>query len=255
MNTYPVKKLAKLAGVSVRTLHLYDEIGLLKPAVRTEARYRFYGEEELLRLQQILFYKELGFSLQEIGELLDDPEFDLCGALENHKAALLERRLRVDAMLKTIDKTIQHLKEKNMLQPEELYEGLPKETAEAWRKEALAKYGEEATHAENTLRKMSKEEITKLKAEQETISRSLLALMNEDPASEKVQQTIALHYANIRAFWGTTHSPDAQGEAYAGLGKLYTEDERFTKVDGKSQPGFAAFLQKAMAHFTETKLK
>ena len=77
MENYSVKKLSDLAGVSVRTLHLYDEIGLLKPSVRTSAGYRLYGERELLRLQQVLFYKELDFSLQEIAAILDHPEFDV----------------------------------------------------------------------------------------------------------------------------------------------------------------------------------
>ncbi|MBA4145294.1 MAG: MerR family transcriptional regulator, partial [Cytophaga sp.] len=88
MVSYSVKELSEIAGVSVRTLHLYDEIGLLKPSTRTEARYRLYGENELLRLQQILFYKELGISLEEIRSILDDPEFDLLQALESHKVAL-----------------------------------------------------------------------------------------------------------------------------------------------------------------------
>src|SRR5688572_8269383 len=101
---YSVKQLAKLAGVSVRTLHLYDQLGLLKPAVRTEARYRLYGEPELLRLQQILFYKELGLPLQEIGEILDDPDFDLVKALGDHRKALQEQGKKIKVLLGTIDK-------------------------------------------------------------------------------------------------------------------------------------------------------
>ena len=88
MKKYSVKKLAKLAGVTVRTLHHYDKIDLLKPALRSDKHYRYYGQEELLRLQQILFYKELGFPLQEIKEILEDPDFDLIEALESHKKAL-----------------------------------------------------------------------------------------------------------------------------------------------------------------------
>ena len=92
MDNYSVKKLSQLAGVSVRTLHLYDKMGLLKPSVRTEARYRLYGEKELLRLQQILFYRELDIPLKDIQTILDDPEFDLLKALEAHKKALLARK-------------------------------------------------------------------------------------------------------------------------------------------------------------------
>src|SRR5262245_34738395 len=124
MEKYSVKKLARLAGVSVRTLHLYDQMGLLTPSVRTEARYRLYGQKELLRLQQILFYRELDLPLKEIGEILDDPAFDLAQALENHKVFLYEERERINKLIGTIDKTLDHLKNKTMLEVEELYDGL-----------------------------------------------------------------------------------------------------------------------------------
>lgn len=91
MDNYSVKKLAKLAGVSVRTLHLYDKMGLLRPSVRTEARYQPYGEKELLYLQQILFHRELDFPLKDNSTILDDPAFNLVQALEGHRKALLAR--------------------------------------------------------------------------------------------------------------------------------------------------------------------
>lgn len=256
MKQYSVKQLAKLAGVSVRTLHLYDEQGLLKPAIRTEARYRMYGEAELLRLQQILFYKELDFSLHTIGEILNDPHFDLIQALESHKLALHRRQERIQALLATLDKTIHHLKTEQMLSHEELYEGFPKETAESYRKEAMTKYGTaEVEKSENHLRSLGKEGFQKLKAEMEDIAAKLNALRQEDPQSAVVQQQIARHYHNIRGFWGTSNSPDLQAEAYAGLGDLYVADERFTMVDGKANPEYAQFLQKAMRYFAETQLK
>ena len=144
MKQYSVKQLAKLAGVSVRTLHLYDEKGLLKPFVRTEAKYRYYGEKELLKLQQILFYKELDFSLQDIGDIMNDPDFDVINALESHKTALKARQNRLSTLLQTIDKTIFHLLNKDkMLQHEDLYEGLPKEKAEAYRAEAIERWGQD----------------------------------------------------------------------------------------------------------------
>mgnify|MGYP000865807544 FL=1 len=110
MKKYSAKGLSKLAGVSVRTLHHYDEIGLLKPAIRTEAKYRLYGENELLKLQQILFFKELDFSLKEIIDILDDPDFDLTVALESHKQALISKQERISVMLNTIEKTVLNLK-------------------------------------------------------------------------------------------------------------------------------------------------
>lgn len=252
---YPVKKLASMAGVSVRTLHLYDRIGLLKPAKRTEARYRLYGETELLRLQQILFYKELEFSLQEIADILDDPHFDFLEALEQHKQAILARRQRMDILLSTIDKTISNLQTTTKMKPEELYEGLPKEQAAAYRAEAIEKYGNEAVQrSEQTLMNMSKEDVQQLGKEQVAITQALAALIEEDPASEQVQALIARHYANIQAFWGTAGTGDPTADAYRGLGELYVQDERFTLADGKPQPEFARFLRAAMNHFADTKL-
>jgi len=87
-----VKELALLAGVTVRTLHHYDQINLLKPTIRTRAGYRQYGEKELLKLQQIMIYKELDISLNEIKNILDSPDFDVLSALENHKKSIKERR-------------------------------------------------------------------------------------------------------------------------------------------------------------------
>ena len=256
MTQYSVKKLAKLAGVSVRTLHLYDQMGLLKPSARTEAKYRLYGEKELLRLQQILFYKELDFPLQAIAQLLNNPQFDLFQALESHKIALQQRRDRISTLLVTIDKTMLHLKGKTMLTHQELYEGLPKEKSEAYRQGAIDKYGKkEAEHAENHLLNLGKAGFEQLKVEQQTIAQQLVALLNEDPTSPIVQEQVARHYANIRQFWGTVNSSDKQAEAYKGLGQLYVSDECFTMVNGQPNPEFALFLSKAMSHFADTTLK
>lgn len=256
MIQYSVKQLAQLAGISVRTLHLYDQLGLLKPNIRTVARYRLYGEKELLRLQQILFYKELDFPLQEIGKILDDPDFDLVEALLSHKNALEIRRDRIGTLLTTLDRTISKLKGGHMLTHEELYEGLPKEQAQAYRKEAIEKYGKETVeHSENALRQLTKDQYAQLSTESEAIRRELALMINEDPKSAQVQALIARHYENIRMFWGTAHTSDKQAEAYKGLGQLYVDDERFTIIDGKPNPVYARFMCKAMAYFAETHLK
>ncbi len=256
MKQYSVRQLSKLAGVSVRTLHLYDQVGLLKPSVRTEAGYRLYGEKELLRLQQILFYKELDFSLQDIKRILDQPDFDLTQALESHKVALQARKDRIAVLLLTIDKTILKLKGEIMLTHEELYEGLPGDKAESYRKEAVKAYGkEQVEQSENHLRKMGKNGFEALKAEQLDIAQQLASLIKEDPTSELVQQQIARHYANVRQFWGTAGTADPQAEAYSGLGELYVNDERFTMAEGRPNPEFAQFMRKAMQFFADTRLK
>jgi len=246
-----VKKFAALAGVSVRTLHLYDQIGLLKPSIRTEKKYRLYGTAEAIRLQQILFYKELEVPLKEIAEILDDPQFDILTALELHKKALQQRKDRLNTLLQTINKTIGHLKNRTMLSTEELYNGLPKETAEAWRKEAKQKWGSSFERSENHLRNKTKQDFEHLKELASANLKKLLNLINVDPTSEKVQKEIAVHYDIIREFWGTTGAPEKQAEAYAGLGDLYVNDDRYTSQEGKHNPAFSQFMNKAMKHFAK----
>lgn len=258
MENYSVKKLSKLAGISARTLHYYDQIGLLKPSIRTEAKYRFYGKKELLRLQQILFYKELDFSLKEICEIMDNPEFDLLVALLNHKVELKKRQDRIETLIDTIDKTIfnQFKYKKKMLKPEELYVGLSKETAETYRAEAIKKYGLDAVEtSEKSLLKLTKKQIVDLREEQIEITNHLYSLMNESYDGDKVQNVIAKHYVVTRKFWGTHNSKDSQSEQYSGLGELLTTDERFTEIDGNPQPELAKFMNKAMTHFANTQLK
>ncbi|WP_233507751.1 MerR family transcriptional regulator [Adhaeribacter pallidiroseus] len=246
--------MAALAGVSVRTLHLYDQMGLLKPAIRTEKNYRLYGKAEALRLQQILFYKELQVPLREIAEILDDPQFNPLSALELHKKELQQQKDRLETLLQTIDKTINHLKNKTMLSTEELYAGLPRETAEAWQQEAKEKWGFDFERSQNYLLNKSKPEFESLKEQAKANQIKLLSLMGEEPTSEQVQKVIAKHYLIIREFWGTAGSPDKQAEAYAGLADLYVTDERYTSQQGQPNPAFAQFLNKAMKHYAK-KLK
>ncbi len=256
MKKYTAKGLSKLAGVSVRTLHHYDHIGLLKPAIRTEAKYRLYGENELLKLQQILFFKELDFSLKEIIDILDNPGFDLIEALESHKQALVTKQGRISDMLRTIEKTVLNLKEKKMITDDELYDGFPKGKAKEIRGQAIEKYGIETIETSETyLKKLSKEQLRRLKDEQKEIFKTLFGISTKEPEDESVQLEIARHYKNVRRFWGTDGSVDSQWRAYKGLGDLYIADERFSMIDGKAQPEFALFLSKAMAHFAITQLK
>lgn len=251
MMQYTVKKLAKMAGVSVRTLHVYDQIGLLKPSIRTEAKYRLYGEKELLRLQQILFYKELDIPLQEIKQILDKPDFDILDALKSHKLALGVRLSRIRAMIDTIDKTMFNLKEGKMLKHEELYGGLPKEQAEVFRKEAIEKWGMDVVEkSEYQLKNMTKADLNLLKDAFMDVNKQLEASKNQEPQSANVQQLVAKHYGFIAQFWGS--KPTA--EAYKGLGELYVSDERYTLQDGKTNPTFTRFMQEAMAYFADNNL-
>jgi DNA-binding transcriptional MerR regulator len=249
---YSVKQIARLAGVTVKTLHLYDKIGLLKPSVRTWANHRQYGHAELLRLQQILFYRELDIPLKSIIEIMDDPHFDLTKALAGHRTALTARRDRLNTLLATIDKTINHLQNKTMSTIEELYEGMPKEQAEAYRREAIEKWGEDTVvRSEKALLEMDKLDLEKLKADQKDIAQKLRALVKHDPESKEVQEQIARHYANIRAFWGVSDPTDLRANAYKGLADLYMSDERYAATDGKPDAEYAAFMRTGMHCFAD----
>ncbi len=257
MKQYSVSKLSKLSGVTVRTLHHYDKIGLLKPSDRSEVGYRYYGEGELLRLQQILFYKELGFSLKEIEAVLNDPDFDLVTALKGHKELLKKRRSRIATLLNTIDQTITYLtNDKTTMEPKKLYEGLPKEMGTTIRQEAIKKYGQEAiTKSEQELLQLNKADYVRLKEKLEKVTLELFKLKDEEPKSTEVQWLIKQHYEIIRKFWGTETLEDKQADTYAGLGQTYVDDERFTVMDKRPQPEFAQFLKLAMTHFAQRYLK
>ncbi|TAE23443.1 MAG: MerR family transcriptional regulator [Candidatus Kapaibacterium sp.] len=265
---YSVKEVAAASGVSIRTLHVYDEMGLLTPLTRTEARYRLYGEQELLRLQQILFYKELGFSLHDIKSILDSPDFDLVSALEQHKKGLIERQERLHILLSTIDKTISYTTQGNTpmtqtqtqtmtMNVEELYEGLPKEFATEYRDEARTRWEKEVEHAENSLRAMSKADFNALRNRFQE-NWKMLATMSDnasiDAHSVDVQKRIVQHYAMTRAFWGTVQSSDTQAPQFKALGEMYIDDPRFTTIDGTAHPRMGVFLRDAMSFFVDNAL-
>jgi DNA-binding transcriptional MerR regulator len=210
----------------------------------------------LLRLQQILFYKELDFPLQAIKAMLDDPSFDFLGALQSHKAALQARRDRLATLLVTVDKTISQTKRRTHPDdPRRTIRRLPQGTGGSLPARGCPKWGAATVEkSEHYLRGLGKEGFARLKAESQEIWTTLIGMAGQDPASEAVQHQVARHYAVIRQFWGTAGSPDAQAEAYRGLGQLFVHDERYTATDGRPNPAFAEFMHKAMSHFADSRL-
>ena len=120
---YTVKQVARMSGVSVRTLHFYDEAGLLKPAYYGANGYRFYEEAQLLTLQQILFYRELGFELKQIKRIVGRADFGKIAALQSHRKVLRKNLARTQTLIRTIDKTIEHLKGKKKMKSQEMFVG------------------------------------------------------------------------------------------------------------------------------------
>lgn len=248
MNKFSVKGLAKLAGVSVRTLHHYDKIGLLQPAVRTDANYRYYGEQELLRLQQILLYKELDLPLAQIAEILNDPEFDTLKAMQAHKAALQKRKEHINQLLSTIDSTINQLKNKKM-DYNEMYKGFSKEQAKAWQQEAAEKWGADRIVAANQKAiAMSKDEWAALQRKGEEINKVLAEAMQLQPTDKKVQLLVAEHYEMMGKYF------DVTPKTYQCMSDMYVNDERFTAYYDKYRKGLAAFLRDAIYAYCKDKV-
>ena len=246
-SAYTVRQLANMAGVSVRTLHHYDHIGLLKPSARTAAGYRLYGTEDLLRLQQILLYRELGLPLAEVRRILDDPGFDPVQALAQHRRTLELHAERLAHLLHTIDRTIARLTEVDMsLTDEELYEGLPKETVDRWKREVNEQYDPKLVAESNRrVRGMSKDQWNSVKAEGDAISRRMAELMGRPAADPEVQTTIARQHAWIENFY------PCSAEMFVGLGQLYTDNPEFRANYDKYRPGLADFMRDAMAYYAE----
>jgi DNA-binding transcriptional MerR regulator len=244
---YTVRQLAGMAGVSIRTLHHYDHIGLLAPSARTEAGYRLYGPSDLLRLQQILFFRELDVPLAEIQAILDDPGFNLVAALQQHRLLVHARVERLGALLNTIDRTIAKLTEVDMsLTDEELYEGFPKEQVERWKQEVNERYDPALVAESNRrVRAMSKSQWNDVKAEGDAVSRRMAELMGRDPGDPEVQTAIARQHAWIERFY------PCSAEMFEGLGQHYADHPEFRATYDRYAIGLADFMRDAMAYYAE----
>lgn len=250
---YTVKALAELAGVTPRTLRWYDQKGLLRPRRTTEAGYRLYGPEEVDRLQDILFYKELGLGLEAVRELLDAPGFDRLAALQSHLTELEARRERLDALILTVEKTIDEAKGGRPMTDKEKFEAFKRRAVEAneeqYGEEIREKYGPEAVEASNSrILSMTEEEHGQWRALEAEILSALAAAVRdrEDPAGPEGRRIAELHRRWLSCTW-TAYTP----QAHRGVAELYTADERFTAYYDKEVPGCAAFLRDAVRAYTE----
>lgn len=250
---YTIKGLADLAGVSTRTLRYYDEIGLLKPKRINESGYRIYGPKEVDTLQQILFYRELGVSLDEIKKIITDPDFNSEQALLDHREKLLARKAQIELLLENIEKTLNQLKGGKSMTDQEKFAGFKKKLVEdnekAYGTEARNRWGDDAVDASNKkLLNMTEEQyqdLEKLTAElNETLKK---AMETGDPASPLGQKAAALHKEWLSFFW-----KEYSKEAHSGLATMYVADERFKAYYDKIQDGAAEFLRDAIYIYTDT---
>ena len=250
---YTVQKLGQLAGISTRTLRYYDEIGLLKPARINSSGYRIYGSAEVDRLQQILFYRELGVNLDSIKEIMTSEVFDGATALKEHREKLLEKRAQLDLLIENVDKSIQLTERKIIMTDKEKFEGfkqkLVDDNEQKYGKEIREKYGEDAVNKSNAkvrgMTQVQYEEVTKL--EEQLALNLKAAMVTGDPAGELAQKTADLHRQWLSFYWDQYTK-----EAHAGVAQMYVDDERFTAYYDKIQPGAAVFLRDAVHIYTKS---
>lgn len=248
---YTVQKLGKLAGISTRTLRYYDEIGILKPARINSSGYRIYGKEEVDRLQQILFYRELGVSLESIKGIVTAPSFDGAAALREHREKLLEKRKQLDMLIANVDKTIALTEGRIKMSDKEKFEGFKQkmidDNEKKYGEEIRAKYGDKTVDESNKkFKNMTEEQYAELeRLGAEVIETLEAAFATGDPAGELAQKAADLHRQWLSFSWGSYSK-----EAHAGVAQMYVDDERFTAFYDKKQPGIAAFLRDAILIYT-----
>lgn len=239
---YRVKDVASLAGVTVRTLHHYDRIGLLAPSRRTEAGYRLYNDDDLLRLQQILIGREIGLPLEQIKRLLSDPQLDRRQILLAHREKLVARARQTEAMIGSVDAALAALKGDQAMQPEELFNGFDPSKYEA---EVRERWGDTDAYKESSRRtaNYSEEDWARMKAENDDLMRRLAAKKNEGAASDDTEvldlaEELRLHID--RWFYPCRHAMHVQ------LAEMYLGDDRFAANIDRFGEGLTPFLAAAI---------
>ena len=237
-----INETAKLTGVTVRTLHYYDEIGLLKPNIITEAGYRLYDEENLETLQQILFFRELDFPLKEIKNIVTHPSFDRQEALNAHRELLLKKRRRLDGLITLIEQTMKgetsmSFKEFDMKEIEKTKEKYEQEVKERW--------GTTAAYAECSHKTASygKDDWMKITENMQQIFTRFAQLKNKQlaPDSPQAKEAVKAWQTHI-----TQHFYPCTLEILKSLGTMYVEDTRFKESIDKVGEGTAEYMAKAI---------
>ena len=238
---FTVKQISKLAGVTPRTLHHYDEIGLLKPSRVGDNGYRYYGKKSLLRLQQILFYRELDMPLDDIRKIIGRRNYDKLGALQSHKVALNKKVARLNRLIQTVDNTINHLQGDNIMSERELFKAFSEEEQEQYALEAEQLYDAATVRASNKKWKSySAAKKESILAEGNTIYADMVAAMPSGVRSRAVQVIVERWHKHMEYFW----TPKL--EQLVGLAKVYNDDPRFKANFDKIHPQLAEFMREAV---------
>lgn len=242
--SWTVGEVARLARITVRTLHHYDEIGLLSPADRSSAGYRLYGPEELERLHRILLFRELDVPLDAIGRLLDDPAFDPSEALRAQRELLLDRVRRTEAIVEAVDRTLHALEEGRTMSASEMFEGFDALDHATLRKEAEERWGDTEAYEESVRRAKdyTPEDWARIKAESDAIEQALADLMaaGHPPDGEEAMEQAEAARRHIGHFYDCSHA------MHAGLADMYESDPRFRRHYEERAEGLAAYVAAAI---------
>ena len=243
---YTVKQLSTLAGVTPRTLRHYDQIGLLKPETVGKNGYRYYSDQSVLHLQQILFYRELGLPLEAIKEIMGRCDFNVLAALKEHRLELHARIQRLEHLIKTVDKTIDHLKGENTMSPKGLFEGFSEEQQEEYAQQAEERYDPETVRESN--RKWNSYLAEKKQAileEGKQVYLDMIAEMAKGPNSPEVQAIVERWRKHMDYFW----TPSL--EQLLGLASMYGESPDFKANFDQMHPDLADFMHEAVQVYVE----
>lgn len=255
MSVYTVSEVAKVSGVSVRALHHYDEIGLLKPGHVGANGYRYYGREELLRLQQIMFHRELGFRLEDIRKVLDDPGFDRIAALRAHRERLTAEARRYRALVKTLDATLAELEGETDVS-EAMFRGFDPEKQKAHEAWLVERYGGDMQaridEAKARHEGWSQADFDRIQAEVEVIEADFARALGQGlPADSEAVRAIT---RRLHAWVGGSCGQPPTAEAFRGLAELYQEHPEFrARYDGRAK-GLTDYLAAAMDAFARAEL-
>jgi DNA-binding transcriptional MerR regulator len=247
---FTVKQLSTLAGVTPRTLRHYDAIGLLKPSRVGENGYRYYGDEAVLHLQQILFYRELGLALDDIKQIMGRHDFDVLAALENHKAEIQKRILRLGHLAETVDNTILYLKGQKEMSNKQIFAGFTPEEEERYAREAEQLYDPETVRESNRKWKAyGKEKQQSILAEGKQIYVEMAASMSLGAGSSAVQALVERWRKHIDYFW----TPNL--DQLLGLSEMYVSEPRFRANYDALDPQLAEFMRAAIKIYVEAHKK
>ena len=250
---YSIRELSELAGVSARTLRYYDEIGLLKPLYTNEAGYRYYGENQVMLLQQILFYRKRGFELKQIRKILYQTDFDILAALEEHLLELENQKRQTDALIKMVKQTISSMKGEYVMSDQEKFQAFKEEMIEkneekyGW--EIRQKYGDQPIDASNQkIMDMSQEQWDKFQKLEATVLEKLESCVENgfSRESEAARELVTLHKEWLCMSW-----KQYSVQAHKGVACMYISDERFTAYYDRKVKGCASFLQQAVEYWAD----